>query len=281
MRVPHTLLILGASAGCWLLAAALTAAPETQSVLGDNPLAIRRSGYGSFAARLMKDSMHNYWHAGCADSSPGHSHEQGETATHAPDEAASSPKSWLQRSSEQISEWEEHRKAAPKNFKLRASHRKYLEATAARYVRAAYHLDPGDAALYEILHYTEISRAGSPEAAVQVAEILAKETLAHALSPVGGCSSALTGAGAAINLLNNEMHIGAPMSTPPERLRLHWEMLSACLNRYHTLRETARSEGWWEAIPTVRRREIESYAGLIEKLSEIISRKLRASGVLS
>lgn len=264
-----------------MLAAALTAAPETQGVRGENPLAIRRSGYGSFAARLMKDSMHNYWHAGCADPSPGHSHEQVETAARNLGEAAGGPKSWLQRSSEQISEWEEHRKAAPKNFKIRAAHRQYLEATAARYVRAAYHLDPGDAALYEILHYTEISRAGSPERAVQVSEILAKETIAHALSPVGGCSSALTGAGAAINLLNNEMQAGAPLDTPPERLRRHWEMLSECLKRYHTLRQAAISGGWWESIPTVRRREIESYAGLIEKLSGGISRKLRASGVLN
>ncbi|MEI6871371.1 MAG: hypothetical protein WCL08_03725 [Verrucomicrobiota bacterium] len=280
MPIPHTILTLCVSAGCWLLAASWIATPRAEFLGADNPLAIRRSGYGSLAARLMKESMHNYWHAGTQESAHGHKHEHGENAASDADELGSTSKSWLQQCSERISEWEAHRKAAPRHFKIRPSHRRYLEATAARYVRTAYHLDPGDSALYEIMHYTEMSRAGSPASAVQVSEKLARETIAHALSPVGGCAAALTGAGAAINLLNNAMQAGAPATASPEQLRQHWKMLSECLDRYHTLKQSAVSEGWWEAIPLERRREIGIYAALIEKLSRIIGRKLETAGVL-
>lgn len=80
MPIPHTILTLCVSAGCWLLAASWIATPRAEFLGADNPLAIRRSGYGSLAARLMKESMHNYWHAGTQESAHGHKHEHGENA---------------------------------------------------------------------------------------------------------------------------------------------------------------------------------------------------------
>ncbi len=276
----HKLLTLCIATGCWLSAAFLREMPIAKLSQEDNPLAIRRSGYGSLAARLMKDSMHNYWHAGAAESVQLGTHAQEMRADLEPGVAVFPSKSWLQKTSQRISELETRRKESRNNVPIRHAHKRYLEATATRYLRVAYHLDPGDSALYEILHYTAMSEASSSEGAIQAAQALANETIAHALSSNAGCAAALTGAGAAINLLNNEMQAGAPVTVSVEQMRHHWEMLLACRERYRALRQGAVSEGWWAKIPVERQREITCYAALVDKLSGLIGRKFESVGEL-
>ncbi len=235
-----------------------------------NPLALSRSAYGSMAARVMKDSMHNYWHAGQTEHHPAKS--QGAT------EPAAQSGSWLEHRLAWLADLEEARLSPTSTIALSNAHRRYLDATANWHLRVAYRLDPGDAALYEILHYTVMAGAAGPELARDGAEKLAAQTIEHALSVRGGIAAALTGAGAAINLLNNDM---VPESgVGPEVVLRHWEMLSNCLKRYRKSKAEAVVEGWWEGVPQVRRGELAAYAALVEKLASTIGRKLAATGVL-
>jgi hypothetical protein len=287
---------------CWSAAGFWTTAiPSTpEQVDATNPLGLRRSAYGSLMARLMKDSMHNYWHAGRMESpaahnaagaaggpahDPAHAHNHDPNHKNPPEGAASENASGhFESRLEQVSEWvsllEEHRTTPTSRLNLSPAHRRYLEGTANWHLKLAYRLDPGDAALYEILHFTAMSRAPSAEAAQRVAESLAASTIAHALSPQGGLSSALTGAGAAINLLNNELQTGGGIAVTREEMLRHWELLTKCLARYWQLRAEAGAEGWWEAIPPTRQKEIGAYAALVQRIAGTIGRKLTALEVL-
>ncbi len=235
-------------------------------------MGLRRSSYGSLAARMMKVSMHGYWHAGHAEPHAAHLGNPMEK------DAQPHTDSWLERKIHWLAELEEARFAPTSNVSISKAHHRYLDATANWQLRVAYRLDPGDAALYEILHYTVMARAATPELARLAAERLAAQTIECALSEQGGMSSALTGAGAAINLLNNDMMVGSGIG--PELVRQHWETLLNCLKRYRALRNEAVALGWWEAVPLVRRGEITSYAGLVEKISGTIGRRLLETGVL-
>lgn len=281
---------------CWCLSALFGSVPSTGFTPAEsaNPLGLGRSVYGSLVARLMKDSMHNYWHAGCqehghghvviptSESIPAHTHEK--DMVHHPEHSAvpgesdeRGGESLLERAIDRLAELEDARKTPTAGMKISKAHRRYLDASANWQLRLAYHLDPGDATLYEIMHYTVTSRAGTQGEARNAAIALAKETLDFALSEQGSMVAALTGAGAAINLLNADMVRGASVEVSEEEKREHWEMLGRCLSRYQRLRQEAVSEGWWESVPQVRRAEVAAYAALVEKLAGTIGRKLAMS----
>lgn len=281
---------------CWGLSALCGSAPPTGLSPAElaNPLGLRRSVYGSLVARLMKDSMHNYWHAGCQEHGHGHAvmpagesnsiHAHGQDSARHPGHSMVSSEddelggeSLLERGIDRLAELEESRKTPTGGMKISKAHRRYLDASANWQLRVAYHLDPGDATLYEIRHYTVTSRAATQAEARSAAVALAKETLDFALSEQGSMVAALTGAGAAINLLNADMVKGSSLEVSEEEKREHWEMLARCLSRYQRLRQEAVSEGWWESVPQVRRAEVAAYAALVEKLAGTIGRKLAVS----
>ncbi len=284
------------AAACCGLLAGVCSGPclDTAKVSGDeNPLGILRSPYGSMVARLMKNSIHNYWHAGRPEQHPGRT----VSPSAAPNKGYESPidsdwyhksksiegppqkGSWLQQSIDWLTELEEARVTPTTLIAMSKAHRRYLNATANGQLKAAFRLDPGDAALYEILHYTAMGSAAKPDLARSEAEKLAAQTISHALSDQGGISAALTGAGAAINLLNNDMVRDSGVA--PEVTMRHWKMLSNCLQRYHVLKVQAVEEQWWEGVPQVRRGELAGYGALVEKLANTIGRRLVATGVLN
>lgn len=293
MPTPYSIVGFLVASSLWLLAGLWNGpCPEIgQPVRDENPMALRGSAYGTLVARLMKDSMHNYWHAGhahrhaaklgSAGMAPNsahdhalHSHDQKTSECVAP---TSQKRSWMEQKIDWLAELEEERMTPTSKIRISNAHRRYLDASADWHLRVAYRLDPGDAALYEILHYTVMGRAIRPELAQSAAEKLAEETIAHALSKQGGMSAALTGAGAAINVLNNDMVSESGVGR--EVVRRHWEMLSTCLNRYRERKAQAVADGWWDRVPKVRRGELSAYAVLVEKLSSTIERKLLANGM--
>ena len=264
---------------CWFGASLWSGpAPTRDQAEAANPLGLQRSAYGSLLARLMKESMHNYWHAGRSEVVRGQAPAPNAGVT--PETPSAPPQAWLERVSARLSELEELRTTPTSQLPISPAHRRYLDATATWHLRMAYRLDPGDAALYEILHFTAMSRATSPEEARGVAQKLAKTTIAHALSSQGGLSAALTGAGAAINLLNNDLQTGAQVPATPQELLRQWGLLNQCLSRYRQLRQEAEAEEWWAAIPSVRQKELGAYAALVQKISGTIARKLTAMEVL-
>lgn len=295
MRPSNSIIVLVAAACCGLLAGVWSGPrPDTAKVCeNESPLGILGSPYGSMVARLMKSSMHNYWHAGRLEQHPGKT----VPPRSSPNEGYGSPfeidlnhqsesivgathkGSCLQQSIDWLMELEEARVTPTTMIAMSKAHRRYLDATANWQLKAAFRLDPGDAALYEVLHYTAMGSAARPDLARSEAEKLAAQTISHALSDQGGISAALTGAGAAINLLNNDMVRDSGVA--PEVARQHWRMLSKCLQRYRVLKAQAVEEGWWEGVPQVRRGELAGYGALVEKLSNTIGRRLVATGVLT
>lgn len=322
MHLPHPLLTLPAAAAVWLLAGVCQyETPSAQaSPDGHNPLAVRRSAYGSLVARLMKDSLHSYWHAGCTDHTHGHAVPPGAhpanctdpTHGHAvpagskpqvaaapspagrfsrrnpaaanpapPSSVAPAPESWLARASKDISRLEHMRTARNSPFAVAPAHRRFLSASADWRVHIAWQLDPGDAALYEIDHFTVLSRATSAESAKKAVDELAVKTIHHALSPQAGLADALTGAGAAINVLNDKMRPGHPAPPKTDELVRDWRVLTFCLRRHDELRQQADEEDWWSEIPEVRRKELDTYATMLTRLSSMIHQKLAANGTLT
>lgn len=319
MHVPHSLLTLGAAATCWIVAGVCYETPRSADghMEPHNALAIRRSAYGSLIARLMKDSLHNYWHAGCTD--PSHEHGTKPAATPAPSPSPSPagrfaarqasqksdspahapggghvcgsdcdharPKtsptlSWVDRLGRSVSRIEHMRSVRNSPFAVAPTHRLFLSASADWRVHVAWQLDPGDAALYEIDHFVSLTRATSAESAKQKAEELARRTIQHALSPQAGPAEALTGAGAAINLLNDKMRRDQTEPVKTAELLRDWRALMFCLNRHHALRQEADEEDWWNDIPDVRRTEIETYATMLERLSVMIQKQLASDGTI-
>ncbi len=278
MPHPYSLLGIAAATGFWVLAGlggALRPNPSpapAQPTDAENPMALRRSPYGCLLARLMKDSMHEYWHAGHASEHP--------SKLQPLPPAQTSPRNQpsLDWAINRLAQLDEARMHPVSNKPLSKAHRNYLDATANWHLRVAYRLDPGDAALYEISHYAVMTGATRPELARLAAERLAARTIEHALSDQGGLSAALTGAGAAINLLNNDMVQGSGVEN--DVVRVHWGLLSQCLQRYRALRLEAVTDGWWEEVPPVRRAELVSYAALVEKLAGTIKRRLCSTGAL-
>lgn len=91
----------------------------------------------------------------------------------------------------------------------------------------------------------------------------------------------LTGAGAAINLLNEaERSPSVPGDRAPGSKVRNWSILVQCLRRYETLRDTAVSEGWWLGIPANRREDLDSHARLLARIAASMQEKLTSDGVL-
>jgi hypothetical protein len=330
MHLPHPLITLTAAAACWMLVGLCpNATLRSHGDTGNrNPLGICRSAYGSLVARLMKDSLESYWHAGnCTDPSHGHAvppkpsgasvagsaapapptvagrfarrqaapgdaakaaapgaaapHVCGDNCNHsAVPVAAASSKSWIDRLGQDISRMDHMRSVRNSPYAVAATHKRFLSASADWRVHIAWCLDPGDAALYEIDHFTALSGATSPEAAKRKTEELARRTIQHALSPQASLADALTGAGAAINLLNDQLRPGR--ATPPDHAGIwrDWRVLKFCLTRHRDLRMQAAEEEWWAEIPEVRRQEIDTYAKMLVHLSGTIRQQLTSNGLI-
>jgi hypothetical protein len=331
MHLPHPLITLPIAASCWLLVGVchdVILTPEGDA--GDrNPLGICRSAYGSLMARLMKNSLESYWHAGCTDTSHGHvvpakpsavpaapavlpsagrfarrqaepatapgqanaplvaaaaaPHVCGDNCNHGADPVAAAPaesESWIDRLGKGICRMEHMRSVRNSPFAVAPTHRRFLSASADWRVHIAWTLDPGDAALYEVDYYTAMSRGPSIETAQQKAERLSRETIQHALSPQASLADALTGAGAAINLLNAQLLPNRP--TPPDVAGVwrDWRVLKFCLTRHRDLRQQAAEEDWWADIPEVRRQEIETYAKMLMHLTGTIRQQLASNGLI-
>jgi len=277
MSYSYPFLGLAAASVLWVLAGAgsVLCLKSHEEMAFKNPLAVKRSPYGALVAGLMKRSMHDYWHAG---QSGQHAQHQRAPNPASREEGGAANLAWLNKAVSRLSALEEQRMLPTSKMPISNAHKRYLDAAANAQLRAAYWLDPGDAALYEISHYAVMASAENPETGRIRAEQLAAQTIEHALSDQGGMSAALTGAGAAINLLNNDMVAGSGVAG--DVVLGHWALLSECLKRYALLRGQAAAEGWWEEIPEIRRGEIGSYAALVEKLAGTIKRRLVSTGIL-
>ena len=278
MPLPYPRLVLPAALVCWL-AAGVCADPAHGN---RNPLGLQLSAYGSLTARLMKDSLHSYWHGGRKEKAGDSAHDDhdappvGKLRLLRPPAPAAHEQHgpWMEQATHWLAELDDERTERNSTFATSPAHRRFLNAAADWRLRLAYEFDPGDAALYEIAHFTAMGRGPSPEAARHAAEQLAQHTVEHALAPQSGLADALTGAGAVINLFNDQLQPDRPIPPDPARLRSDWKVLQACLARYHALREQAGSEGWWDDIPEIRRQEIESYAAFLAKITDTIHQQL-------
>jgi hypothetical protein len=292
MGIPHTLLTVIAMAGLWYGGHFwCTSTPDLQPSVKPPAFAVFRSAFGSMMARMMKDSLYSYWHDG---KSAGHA------AKEAADHAVAPPAgrlgrlgrpaapvataedtdhhdhshSWLDRRVEDLARLESLRTQRNSPFPTSAAHRRYINASADWRLRLAYQLDPGDSTLYEILNFHLSSQKLPPEVLRPMLNELAYEAIYHGLRERSGVNEALTGAGAAVNLLNDQLQRNQP--TPPSTFAIlrNWKLLNLSLERYRTVRAQGLEEGWWEEIPAVRLQEIETYAGLLEKIAGDIKRQL-------
>ena len=177
--------------------------------------------------------------------------------------------SWLQAGVDEISRLEKSRTRRSSTVPLSNAHQQYLYAAADVRLRFAYQLDPGDATLYEILHFHIASRTQSPEAARAAIDALSQNAMAYGLREGGSMSDALTGAGAAINLLNDQLQPGNT-SRDDKAVSREWHALEECLERYRRVRSSAEEEGWWDGVPEVRRQELEEHAKLLMRIREMI-----------
>ncbi len=297
MRLPHPLLILLTTVFIWLAAGAVTASSyQPQASTYGNPLALFRSAYGSLVARLMKDSLHAYWHEGKQEKS-GQQHDEAEhdhlsagsklkllrsrsedaDKEHEEDLAAGS---WLENTTHRLAELEDKRTERNSPFATSTAHKRFLTASANWRLYQAYKFDPSDAALYEIAHYTLLSKPTSLERKRLDTEELAKQTIAHSMSPQSGPVAALTAAGAVINLFNEQLMPKRVPAPSAEALKNQWLLLTQCLERYHKLHQQALAEKWWNDIPDIRRQEIDEYARNLERLTEMIRKELTQKQLL-
>ena len=285
MSLPLTLLTLTTAGGLWWAGHAWSCSRENLHATATPPaFALPGSAYGSLAARLIRDSLYSYWHGG-ESAAPATGSQSAKDAPPPPpppgrfarrgmpapvsQPQASADVSWLQASVDRLTRLEKGRTRRSSTLPLSNAHLKYLNAAADVRLRFAYQLDPGDATLYEILHFHIASRTQSPEAARAAIEALAQSAMAYGVRKGGGLSDALTGAGAAINLLNDQLQPGNPRRDE-KAIADQWQALDQCLQRYRHLRSSAQSEGWWEGISAVRRQELEEHAKLLTRISEMI-----------
>jgi hypothetical protein len=194
-----------------------------------------------------------------------------------PRDVASADASWLQRKVDYLTRLEKSRTKRTSTMPLSAAHQNYLRVAADMRLRLAYQLDPGDAILYEILHFHIASRSQSSEAAAPLLDALARSAMEYAVREGGSLSDALTGAGAAINVLNDQLRPGNPRRDD-QAVTSHRQVLARCLNRYETLKAQAQTEGWWEGIPKSRRQDLDDLAGLLMRIRDMIERTLSNQG---
>ncbi len=284
MSLPHTLLTLATAGGFWWAGHALSRSQQNLHASANPPaFAVPGSAYGSLAARLIRDSLYSYWHGGesaspaaAAQSSkdspssppPGRFARRGMPAP-VPQTQVPADVSWLQAIVDRLARLEKDRTRRSNTLPLSSAHQRFLNAAADVRLRFAYQLDPGDAALYEILHFHIASRTQSPDAARTAINALGQSAMAYGVREGGSLSDALTGAGAAINLLNDQLHPGNPHRND-QAIASQWRALDQCLKRFRDLRSQAQQEGWLEGIPAVRRQELEEHAKLLTRISEMI-----------
>lgn len=286
MSFPHTLINWAIAGGLWC-GAHLIFCFQTSA---DNPrpsaaFAIAGSAYGSLAARLIRDSLHSYWHGGESYSRiGGKTHESSRElpkftlrAAHAKQAHELNKKLifsgglWIDGIVNVVDQLEKKRTKRSSNLPLSNAHHRFLDAAADMRLRFAYELDPGDPTLYEILHFHIVSRSDSSVAAQVAAEMLAQKAISYALHEQAGLSAALTGAGAAINLLNIRLQHGPTASHDP-LIKYYIQHLEECLVKYATLRANAQNEGWWSKISDIRRKEIEDHAQMLNRIYDMIKK---------
>lgn len=285
MSLSHTLLTLAAAGGLWWGGHALSCSRTALHATAAPPaFALPGSAYGSLAARLIRDSLYSYWHGG-ESAAPAASAKSGAGAAPpppppgrfsrrgmpAPVPPVQTPgeTSWLQAGVDALSRLEKSRTRRSSTVPLSNAHQQYLYAAADVRLRFAYQLDPGDATLYEILYFHIASRTQSSEAARAAIDALSQNAMAYGLREGGSMSDALTGAGAAINLLNDQLQPGNA-SRDDKAVSREWHALEECLERYRRLRSSAEEEGWWDGVPELRRQELEAHAKLLMRIREMI-----------
>lgn len=286
MPLSHPFLILTAAAALWTAGHRL-AGPRDAASSGF--FGLPGSAYGSLAARLMRDSLHSYWHGGESATQARHEPEAAApppaaaagvfarraTAASAPSPAASET-SGLEDAIGRLARLEKSRTKRNSPYPTTDAHRRYLEASAFWRLRSAYALDRSDATLYEILHFQLAARAAQqPSLRTEVVRF-AEQAIAQVDAPLAGFSAALTGAGAAINLLNDLLAPGQKHPDDAAILR-RWRQLETCLQRYRSIREQALTEGWWQRLPEIRRQEVESHAALLTRIAENVRQQLPAA----
>ena len=281
MPLSHPFLILTAAAALWTAGHRL-AGPRDATSPGF--FGLPGSAYGSLAARLMRDSLHSYWHGGESATQSSHAGSASAEKPQAPGifsrlnrpAAHASEPAWIEARIRQLAQLEKHRTQRNSSFPMTDAHRRYLEASAYWRLKSAYALDRSDATLYEILHFQLAARAAQePSLRAEVVRF-AEEAIAQADAPMAGFSAALTGAGAAINLLNDLLMPGQARRDDAAILR-HWRQLETCLQRYRSIREQALVEGWWQRLPEIRRQEVESHAAMLTRIAENVRQQLPAA----
>lgn len=289
MSLPLSVLTLGIAVGLWWAGHALSCSRQSlQATAAPPAFALPGSAYGSLAARLIRDSLYSYWHGGesavsapqnkAAPGAPPPPPPPGRFARKGMPQPAPPPPvtvsaSWLQGRVDQLARLEKSRTRRTSSVPLSAAHQDYLRVAADMRLRLAYQLDPGDAILYEILHFHIASRTQPPEAARPALDALARSAMNYAVREGGSLSDALTGASAAINLLNDQLQPGNP-HRDSQAVAGHWQVLELCLRRYQSLRIQAQAEGWWEGIPAMRRKDLEEHAGLLMRIRDMIQHTL-------
>lgn len=284
MHLSHPLLMLAVAGVLWIAGHRLAGSRDAAS---PGFLGLPGSAYGSLAARLMRDSLHSYWHGG--ESATQARHEPvaaapssasvgvfARRATAAVPPPAAATTSGLEDALGHLARLEKGRTKRNSPFPTTEAHRRYLDASAFWRLRSAYALDRSDATLYEILHFQLAARAAQrPELREEVLR-LADEAIAQANAPMAGFSAALTGAGAAINLLNDLLAPGQTHRDDEAIVRC-WRHLETCLQRYRSIREQALAEGWWQRLPETRRQEVESHATLLTRIADNVRQQLPAA----
>ncbi|HRJ06962.1 MAG TPA: cytochrome c peroxidase [Prosthecobacter sp.] len=253
-----------------------------------NPLGLAGSAFGSLAARVIRDSLHSYWHGGQSAAQSSHDKTTKEQAKTPPPEPPgifarrSKPAppgedvSWLDKQIVRLAELEAGRTKRNSPFPTSDAHRRFLNASASWRLRIAYELDPGDPVLYEILHYQLAARLAEKPETRQKLDALAERAITHGTAPMSGLNAALAGAGAALNLLNDLLRPGQPKRDDDAIIR-RWGQLDRCLARYRAIRHDAVESGWWSGIPEVRQQELEQHAALLGRIAEKIRLQLPAA----
>jgi hypothetical protein len=281
MPISHTFVNASAAVGCWVLAAWILPPGSSSRGASDpvsSPLGVCGSPYGALTARLIKGALNSYWHGGAEGQpslqGPAPSALAGRLRSRAasPPPAITGDKYGLEHWARGLSSLEFRRTRRTSPAELGQAHKRYLSAAANQRLRLAFKLDPGDPALYEILHHSLETHLKDPVSTRQATRALAMQTVDQALSFQGSPAAALTGAGAMLNLLNQA-------ASPPDVLEADWRLHLRCLDRFHSLLRLGKREGWWDHMPDSRRFEIESYAELVRRLSGEARQFLQRNGV--
>ncbi|MEN3943762.1 hypothetical protein WJU23_20850 [Prosthecobacter sp. SYSU 5D2] len=292
MPLPYTLLSLTAAAGLWWAGHALSCArPALQASAAPPVFALPGSAYGSLMARLIRDSLFSYWHGGESATTlpepaakkqaapppppPGRFARKGAPPPPPPPAETEAPEglSWADRQVDRLARLEKARTRRNNPLPMSAAHQRYVNAAGDVRLRLAYQLDPGDAILYEILHFHLSTRGPEAGDAKPFLDALANKAMAYGQRPEASLSDTLTGAGAAINLLNQEL-LTETRKRNVAGIQKQWANLEACLGRYHLIRHKAETEGWWERIPPLRRQELEEHARLLIRIRGMVKQTL-------